>query len=99
MAYESKFHLRTVKDRPSGTGSHWYMFIDGRYRLQLCGDSSRWWFWIKQYAERLGKYNLMKDLTEVFALMESEWASPFTLYKLPALWKSLHDIRSPQSPQ
>lgn len=24
----------------------------------------------------------MRDLTEVFALMESEWAAPFTLYEL-----------------
>lgn len=83
MAYVNKIHLRTVKDRPSETGVHWYMFIKGKYRLQLCGNSAKGWFWIKQYAERLGKHNLMKDLTEVFALMEKEWASPFTLYELP----------------
>lgn len=68
------------------------MFIKGKYRLQLCGDSSRGGFWIKQYADRLGKHNLMKDLTEVFALMESEWASPFTLYELEDKTRSADTI-------
>lgn len=98
MAYKNKLHLKTTKDR-----NGWYMFIKGRYRLQLCWDSSRWGFWIKQYADKLGKKNLMADLTEVFALMEKEWASPFTLYLLPEtnnpLWKSLSDTLSPLSPQ
>lgn len=78
MAYVNKIHLRAVKDR-----NGWFMFIKAQRRLQLCGNSAKGWFWIKQYAERLGKHNLMKDLTEVFALMEKEWASPFTLYELP----------------
>ena len=67
MAFKNKIHLKTVKDR-----NGWYMFIKGNRRLQLCGDSSKGGFWLKQYADRSGKPNLMKDLTEVFALMESE---------------------------
>ncbi len=96
MPYENKIHLPTVKDR-----NGWYMFARGKYRLQLCGNSALGWFWLKQYADKLGKHEFMKDFTEILALMEQDSQAPFTLYELTpvAKWKQTSDTHSRHNPQ
>jgi len=36
-----------------------------------------------QYAEKLGKQDFMKDLTEILHEMEKDGQAPFTLYVYP----------------
>lgn len=88
--YVNKMHLKATKDL-----NGWYMFIKWKYRLQLCWDSSRWGFWLKQFADRLGKKDFMKDFTEILQLMAEEGASPFTLYELQEKWKKTSDTHFP----
>ena len=79
MSYENKIHLRVRADRNS-----WYQFSKGRYRLQLCWHSWKWWFFLVQYAEKLWKKNFMKDFTDILEAMEKDWnQSIFSLYILP----------------
>lgn len=82
MAYENKVLLKVKKDKKNW----WYNFSKWNYRLQLCWDTRRDWFYIKQYAEKLWKPHFMKDLTEILDAMEADWNQPiFTLYELPKI--------------
>lgn len=94
MAYKNKTHLHV---RPDLNG--WFMFAKHKYRVQLCGDSSKWGFWLVQYANRLGKKEFMKDFTEIIKLMSEEWVAPFTLYELSEKWNNKSDTLSHQKPQ
>lgn len=77
MSYVNKLHLTVKKDK-----NGWYYMGKWKYRLQLCGNSSLDWFFIKQYADKLGKTEFMKDLTEILSTMEKDGKAPFTLYIL-----------------
>lgn len=52
------------------------------YRLQLCGDSRKGGFFLKQYADKCGKPDFMKDLTDILEKMAEDKVSAFSLYEL-----------------
>lgn len=79
--YENKKHMFVKKDR-----NGWFMFSNGRHRLQLCWNNSLGWFWLKQYAKKVWKESFMADLTEILAAMEKDGKAAFTLYELPHKW-------------
>lgn len=79
MWYRNKVLLRVKADR-----NWWFNFSKWNIRVQLCGDTRKDWFFLKQYAEKLGKKDFMKDFTEILSAMEKDWNQPiFTLYELP----------------
>jgi len=81
MAYVNKIHLKVRKDK-----NGWYQFSKWKFRLQLCGHSWKWGFFLSQYAEKLWKDNFMKDFTEILYEMEKDWnQSIFSLYELPQM--------------
>lgn len=81
MAYANKLLLRVKKDK-----NWWFQFSKKNFRLQLCWDSRKDWFFLAQYAKKAGKKDFMKDFTEILALMEKEGNQPiFTLYELPQI--------------
>jgi len=81
MWYANKLLLRVRKDK-----NGWFNFSKGNMRVQLCGDTRRDWFFLTQYAEKLGKKHFMKDFTEILSAMESDGNKPiFTLYELPEI--------------
>lgn len=81
MSYENKVLLRVRKDK-----NWWFNFSKWQLRVQLCGDTRRDWFFLKQYAEKLGKKEFMKDFTEILAAMEADGNQPiFTAYELPEI--------------
>lgn len=79
--YKNKIHLRVVKDM-----NGWLMFSKGTYRVQLCWDNRKEWFWLSQYAKKLWKDNFFKDFTEILQAMEADSKSAFTLYELYPNW-------------
>jgi hypothetical protein len=81
----NKVHLIVKKDKVN----KYFYCGKNNYRLQLCGDSRKDWFYIKQLAEELWKENFMRDLRDIFALAEQRGIALFTLYVLPELhhWK------------
>ena len=81
MGFSNKVHLRVKKDK-----NWWYQFSKGQFRLQLCWDTRKDWFFLTQYANKLGKKDFMKDFTEILEAMEKDNnASIFTLYQLPEI--------------
>ena len=81
MGYDNKVQLPVKKDK-----NGWYMFAKSKYRLQLCWDSRKWWFYLKQYADKLGKKDFMKDFTDILVAMEKDNnQAAFTLYILPEI--------------
>jgi len=81
MSYLNKIHLKVKKDK-----NGWYMFWKWRYRLQLCWHSWKGWFFLKQYADKLGKDDFMKDFTQILEAMEKDGnQSIFSLYVLPEI--------------
>lgn len=87
MPQKDKIHLTTRKDWHG-----WFMFSRWKYRVQLCWRSDLDGFWLKQYADKLGKKDFMKDFTDILTLMEKDKQAPFTLYELENLWKTQLDI-------
>lgn len=81
MSYQNKVLLRVKKDK-----NGWFNFSKGTYRLQLCWDTRKDWFFITQYADKLWKKDFMKDFTEILKAMEEDNNQPiFTLYELPEI--------------
>lgn len=79
MAYENKVQLRVKKDR-----NWWFNFSKWTFRLQLCWDTRKDWFYLAQYADKLWKKDFMKDFTEILKDMEKDGNQAiFTLYELP----------------
>lgn len=78
MGYVNKIHLKVKMDL-----NGWFQFSKWKYRLQLCWDSSRDWFFLTQASKRLWKDNFMKDFTEILTDMEKNNESIFSLYELP----------------
>lgn len=79
MGYSNKVHLRVTNDK-----NGWYNFSKWTFRLQLCWDTRKDWFFLSQYAKRLGKDNFMRDFTEILQEMEKDNNQAiFTLYELP----------------
>ena len=79
MGYENKILLRVRVDR-----NWWFNFSKWNHRVQLCGDTRKDGFFLKQYAEKLGKKDFMKDFTDILTAMEADNNQPiFTLYELP----------------
>lgn len=82
MSYVNKVLLRVRRDRKN----KWFNFSKWKYRLQLCWDSSKDWFFLKQYADKLWKKEFMKDFTDILSAMADDWNQPiFTLYELPEI--------------
>ena len=85
MSFDNKVHLRVKKD-----ANGWYQFSRNNFRLQLCWDTRRDWFFLTQYANKLGKKDFMKDFTEILEAMEKDNNQAiFSLYILPEVinWK------------
>ena len=81
MSYLNKVHLRVKKDL-----NGWFYFWKWKYRLQLCWHSGKGGFFLKQYADKIGKPNFMKDFTEILEAMEKDNnSSIFSLYELPEI--------------
>lgn len=78
---KNKLHLRVVKDSKNKWFSHVRKANDGNnYRLQLCWDRRKGWFFIKQMADELGFKDFMKQFTQILDSMERNQQSAFTLY-------------------
>lgn len=81
MGYENKVLLRVRKDK-----NGWFNFSKWTMRVQLCWDTRRDWFFLKQYADKLGKKDFMRDFTDILTAMEADGNQPiFTLYELPEI--------------
>jgi len=81
MGYDNKILLKVRKD-----SNWWFNFSKWNKRLQLCWDARRDWFFLKQFADKLGKKDFMKDFTEILTAMEKDGNQPiFTLYELPEI--------------
>lgn len=81
MSYENKVLLRVRKDK-----NGWFNFSKWTMRVQLCWDTRRDWFFLKQYADKLGKKDFMRDFTDILTAMEADGNQPiFTLYELPEI--------------
>lgn len=79
MGYQNKVLLRVKEDK-----NGWFNFSKWKFRLQLCWDTRKDWFFLTQYAEKLGKDNFMRDFTEILDAMEKDNNQAiFTLYELP----------------
>jgi len=90
MQFDFKLHLTVVRDKVN----HWFSMGRGRYWLRLNWDPRKGGYWIMQYAEKLGKQDFMKDLTEILHEMEKDGQAPFTLYVYPKSWAK-SDTHSP----
>lgn len=73
----NKIILKVKKDKFNS----WYKFEKGKYRLQLCWDTRKDWFWIKQYADKVWLPNFMADFTKVLKAMAVDESPIFTLYE------------------
>ena len=81
--YDNKILLRVNKDN-----NWWYNFSKWKFRLQLCWDTRKDWFFLEQYANKLWKKDFMRDLTDILKAMEEDKNQPiFTLYELPEVLK------------
>ncbi len=84
MSYDNKVLLRVRRDRKNW----WFNFSKWTFRIQLCWDTRKDWFFISQYAKKLWKDNFMKDFTDILGAMADDWNVPiFSLYELPEVIK------------
>lgn len=67
MSINNKVHLSVKKSI-----NWWYQFRKWAYNVQLTWDVRKWWFWLSQYAHKLGKENFMKDFTEILDAIEKD---------------------------
>ena len=68
MASDStKIHLPVTRDL-----NWWFKFSKAQYRVQLAGDIRKGWFWLEQYAKKLGKDTFMKDFSEILNAIERD---------------------------
>lgn len=73
--------MRVRKDK-----NGWFNFSKWQLRVQLCWDTRKWDFHLIKYAKKLGKFDFMKDFTEILAAMEADGNQPiFTAYELPEI--------------
>ena len=77
MPAKDKHHLIIRKDKLN----KWFTHETNWFRLQLSWDPRKDWYWISQYAKKLGKDTFMKDLTDILSEMEKDGKSAFNLYE------------------
>lgn len=62
-----KIHLPVTKDLNWG-----YKFSKYPYRVQLSWDIRKGWFWLEQYAKRLGMETFFEDFLKICSTIEKD---------------------------